>query len=147
MLRPQKLHLTWTEKSSSEIASERDKHAELASQMSLLDETAEPLEPCPIQFTAHWRDQDGKNRQHECDDWETSTAFMRFERLFDRTKAIQVLRQKYEQEYLEAGLVLAFSTHSRRNVTHGATNQWLLVGLIRLNDDPQGDFLIGGVHK
>ena len=117
LLRPQKLELAWVEKSASEIASEREKHAELASQMSLLDSTAKPLEPCPIQFSAHWRDNEGKSRKHECDDWETSTAFLRFEREYGRSKAIQILKQKYEEEYFEAGLVLAFRADSAHTVS------------------------------
>ena len=57
--------------------------------MSLFDPTAKPLEPCPLQFVAHWLDSDGKNRRHECDDWETSTAFNRFEREYGRQMAIE----------------------------------------------------------
>lgn len=142
IIRPQKIGLEWIEKSASELSQERDKHAELANQMSLFDSTAKPLEPCPVQFSLRWQDQNGRNRKHECDDWETSTAFMRFERKFGREQALNVLRGKYEDEYLSSGLVLAFSTHSRRNVTHGTDNQWLLVGLVRLDFEDQGDLLL-----
>ena len=143
MLRPRKLEITWTEKSESEIAAERAKHAELAAQMSIFDATATPLEPCPVQFSARWRDNDGRDRRHECDDWETSTAFNRFERIYGRQKAFETIRTKYEEEYFKAGLALAFSTHSRRNTTYGTKNQWLLVGLIRIDRDDQTDFLLG----
>ncbi len=142
MIRPEKIEITWVEKSTSDIAAERDKHAELARQMSLFDSTARPLVPCPLQFTARWRDSDGKDRNHECDDWETSTAFNRFERIYGRHKAIRYLQKKYEEEYFHAGLALAFSTHSRRNITFGTRNQWLLVGLIRVDLDAQGDLLM-----
>lgn len=142
LLRPKSIELRWVQKSNSELAAEREKHAELAKQMSLFDSSAVPLEPCPIQFSARWHDAHGKVRRHECDDWETSTAYSRFERLYGRSKAIEVIKEKYENEYFKAGLALAFSTHSRRNVTFGATNQWLLVGLIRLNLDAQGDLLL-----
>ena len=96
MLRPRKLEITWTEKSESEIAAERAKHAELAAQMSFFDATATPLEPCPVQFSARWRDNDGRDRRHECDDWETLTAFNRFERIYGRQKAFETIRTKYE---------------------------------------------------
>ncbi len=143
LVRPQRIEITWVEKSPAELAREREKHAELASQMSFFDSTARPLEPCPIQFSAKWKDQDGKDRKHECDDWETSSAFHRFERGYGRSEAINILRKKYEQDYFKAGLLLAFSTHSRRNVTHGTNNQWLLVGIIRVNNSSQGDLFLG----
>ena len=142
MLRPSKLEITWVEKSEREIANERAKHADLANQMSFLDKTATPLEPCPMQFSARWKGNDGKYHRHECDDWETSTAFNRFEREYGSQKALEFIRAKYEDEYFKAGLALVFSTHSRRNVTHGTKNQWLLVGLIRLDVDPQADLLL-----
>lgn len=142
LLRPRKLEIKWKEKSRSEIDAERQKHAELADQLALFDSTAKPLEPCSVQFTANWVDSDGKLRKHECDDWETSTAFNRFERQYDRKSAIETLKRRFEDEYFNAGLALAFSTHSRRNVTFGTKNQWLLVGLIRLDFDDQGDLLL-----
>lgn len=142
MLRPTTIDIECANKSDNEIADERAKHADLAAQMSFFDETAKPLEPCPVQFTAHWRDPDGKNRQHECDDWETSTAYNRFERLFGPQRAVEIIKEKYEDKYFKSGLALVFSTHSRRNVTHGANNQWLLVGLVRLDFDHQSDLLL-----
>ncbi|MEO1198120.1 MAG: hypothetical protein AAFX39_02620 [Pseudomonadota bacterium] len=141
LIRPKEIEIVYSEKTDEEISSERAKHAELAAQMSLFDATAKPLEPCPIQFTASWRDYDGKKRRHECDDWETSTAFSRFEREYGRKKAIEIIRSKYEEEYFASGLALAFSTHSRRNVHFGKTNQWLLVGVIRIDASGQGDLL------
>jgi len=142
ILRPQSIELSWSEKSEHEISSERAKHADLANQLSLFGQTAKPLEPCPVQFKVKWKDSLGKIRNHECDDWETSTAFNRFERLYGRDRALKFIKEKYEDQYFEAGIVLAFSTHSRRNVTYGTRNQWLLVGLIRLDYDGQGDLLL-----
>lgn len=142
LLRPTSIKLTWEKKSEAELDSERQKHAALANQLSMFDSTAEPLEPCPMQFFVEWKDYSGDKRKHECDDWETSTAFKRFERQYGETEALEILRKKYEEEYFEAGLALAFSTHSRRNVTYGATNQWLLVGLVRLDIDTQQDLLL-----
>ena len=89
-----------------------------------------------------WRDQEGKRRLHECDDWETSAAFNRFEREYGPKEAIQILKRKYEEEYFKAGLVLGFSTHSRRNIEFGDQNQWLLVGLIRLDESAQSSLLL-----
>lgn len=142
ILRPSDIGIDAIEKSESEIRDERQKHAELAKQLSFFDNSAKPLEPCAMQFVASWKDSEGRRRRHECDDWETSTAFNRFERKFGRKEAIQIIRKKYEEDYFKSGLVLAFSTHSRRNRTHGTADQWLLVGLIRLDHDDQSDLLL-----
>ncbi|MDD9910333.1 MAG: hypothetical protein OXR62_11655 [Ahrensia sp.] len=142
ILRPLTLELRWSEKSQSELTSERQKHAELAKQMSFFDSTAKPLEPSPVRFTIRWRDQEGRIGNHHCDDWETSSAYLRFLRKYGSKRAMEILREKYEDQYFRSGLVLAFSTHSRRNVTYGTNNQWLLVGLIRLDQDAQGDLLL-----
>lgn len=137
LIRPKTFALEALDKSPEEIAHETLKHSELANQLSMFDATAKPLTPCPMRFVAKWRDQDGKERCHECDDWETSAAFRRFERMYGRARALNVLKSKYEDEYMRAGLALGFSTHKRRNAEFGAQNQWLLVGLIRLDETRQ----------
>jgi hypothetical protein len=108
----------------------------------MFDKTAEPMKTCAMRFVVNWKDQDGKPRSHECDDWETSAAYNRFERDYGRTQAIEILKRKYEEEYFKAGLALGFSTHSRRNAEFGSQNQWLLVGLIRLDQSNQTSFLL-----
>jgi hypothetical protein len=95
-----------------------------------------------MRFVVNWKDQDGKRRSHECDDWETSAAYNRFEREYGSKEAVNILKRKYEDEYFKAGLVLGFSTHSRRNVEFGTQNQWLLVGLVRLDETAQSSFLL-----
>ena len=142
LLRPETLELSWIQKTAAEIDDEREKHTALAAQLSFFDSSAKPLEPCPVQFIAHWKDSEGRKRKHECDDWETSAAFGRFERDYGRSRAIEILKRKYEEEYFKAGLALAFSTHSRRNATFGVENQWLLVGMIRLDENTQGDLFL-----
>lgn len=136
LIRPTRFYLEAYLKSDSELAAESLKHKELADQLSMFDSTAKPLRPCSMRFVAKWRDQDGKDRTHECDDWETSAAFNRFERASGRVEAVKILREKYDQ-YMAAGMVLGFSTHKRRNAEFGASNQWLLVGLIRLDPSNQ----------
>lgn len=137
MLRPKHIEFNSMKKSLRDLENERDKHADLAKQLSMLDKTAKPLEPCPYVFHLIWEDQDGKRHKHECDDWETVQAFRNFRNLYGEQKAIKTLKNKYEDEYFPKGLVLSFSTHSRRN------KQWLLVGMIRLDPYPQGDIFLG----
>lgn len=139
LVRPKAIQLEALQKSAQELASETEKHKQLADQLSLLeeDEAVDPLVPCKFQFVLRWVDQDGRKHRHECDDWETVAAFNRFERMYGEEKALDVLREKYEDQYFKAGLVLGFSTHSRRNKEFGSKNQWLLVGLIRLDETAQ----------
>lgn len=137
ILRPQKLEIIAIAKSVSEMREEEEKHAALANQMSLFDPSAKPLKTCSMSFKAKWTDEDGKVRKHECDDWEIYAAFNRFERAYGQIRAIEILKEKFEDQYFKAGLVLAFSTHSRRNQEFGTTNQWLLVGMIRLDFQKQ----------
>lgn len=144
LVRPKRISLKSFAKSKEELAEETLKHKELASQLSLLDsdEDIQPLTPCRMQFRLSWQDEAGGTHEHECDDWETATAFNRFDQKYGEAQAIHELRRKYEQQYFDAGLVLGFSTHKRRNVEYGTRNQWLLVGLIRLDKTLQGDLLV-----
>lgn len=141
LLRPSRLELVAREKSAAEISDEQQKHAALADQMSFFDATAKPLKTCPMVFKVKWVDNDGKPHSHECDDWETSAAYNKFERLYGPDEALKNLKEKYEEQYFRAGLVLGFSTHKRRNVEFGTENQWLLVGMIRLDFNDQGALL------
>ncbi len=138
LIRPVEMDFTWNKKTESELADERQKHATLASQLSLLDNTAKALDPCPYQFFVKWKGDGGKSHRHESDDWESAAAFGRFKRLYGEEDALNKLREKYEK-YLAAGLALAFSTHKRRNVTNSTSNQWLLVGLIRIDEPSTPD--------
>jgi len=140
LVRPQSIRLSAYPKSDSELLDEAVKHKTLADQLSLLegDAPAEPLKPCRMQFVVDWKDQDGRTHRQECDDWETSAAFNRFDRQYGEKRALEIITEKYEEQYFKAGLVLGFSTHSRRNVEYGTRNQWLLVGLIRLDRTTQG---------
>lgn len=140
LIRPVSLDIIATKKSDSEIRDERQKHAALANQMSMFDSTAKPLKICTHSFKARWTDQNGTIHYHECDDWETSAAYNKFESKYGPKDAIQNLKKIYEEQHLKAGLALAFSTHSRRNIEFGAKNQWLLVGMIRVDVEKQSSF-------
>ncbi|MCB2064392.1 MAG: hypothetical protein KDE25_13290 [Novosphingobium sp.] len=139
LIRPRSIRLEAQLKSQQELESETLKHKALADQLSLLeeDEVVEPLKPCRMQFVLHWQDQDRCSHRQECDDWETVAAFNRFDREYGESRAVSFLKEKYEDQYFKAGIVLGLSTHSRRNIENNTKNQWLLVGLIRLNETTQ----------
>lgn len=140
LIRPREFRLSAREKPVRKLEAEKRKHQLVSDQLSFLHRAIAPLEPCPKIFRVHWVDQDGHGHIHECDDWETNAAFARFSRDYGGDEnAVRILQEKY-YGYFEAGLVLAFSTHSRRNLEYGPTNQWLLVGLIRLDESRQSRF-------
>ena len=143
LIRPNEITFRWSAKSDDELSEERIKHAELANQLSLLDKNeAPPLNPCPYRFTVRWTDNNHSDHNHTCDDWETSTAFFRRRRsLGTDNAALESLRETYEEQYMQSGMAMAFSTHSRRNITFGTENQWLLVGMIRIDESSQPDLL------
>lgn len=137
LIRPKSIAINAVPKSDFELEDETRKHRELSSQLSFFDQTAEPLKPCRMRFIVNWKDQHDLPHRHECDDWETSAAYNRFEHEYGQKRAVEILQEKYEQQYFDAGLALGFSTHSRRNVEYNTNNQWLLVGLIRLDQTNQ----------
>lgn len=140
LVRPKKILLRAVDKPQEDLEYEAREHKKLADQGSLFGQGQElkPFTPCRKRFMLEWIDLHSKSHSHICDDWETVTAFDRFDRMYGEERAIKELRMKYEEQYFEAGLVLGFSTHSRRNIEYGSKNQWLLVGLIRLDETNQG---------
>jgi hypothetical protein len=143
LIRPKEIKFKWSKKSQSDLESEASKHAELSRQLPMFGETVEDWDPSPYSFRLDWIDQDNTKRSHEMDDWETLGAYFRFERDYGEEKALEILREKYEKERFNNGLVLGFSTHKRRNATRGTENQWLLVGLLALPENNQPDMFLG----
>ena len=137
LLRPQQIEFSWIRKSDSELRSERQKHAALAAQLSFFDATAKPLEPCPLQFHLKWKDGHGRLGVMNVMTGRPQPRLLGFGSTTEN-EALRILKKKYEEDYFKAGLALAFNTHGRRNITNQTQNQWLLVGIIRVNDDQQG---------
>lgn len=133
LIKPSDVLFKWRRKSDEELASERIKHARLADQLSFLHEAPKALDPCPFEFTLVWRDAKGKLRSNICDDWESSATFFVRRKAEGEQAALASLRDTFEVDYPAKGMRLAMGTHSRRN------SQWLLVGLLRVNDSPQAE--------
>jgi SulP family sulfate permease len=89
------------------------------------------LRSCPYVFKYHYRDDDGIH-EGTCQDWETEQTY--FARLRDQPSeeaALAWMVQKFGEEYPAKGMALAMGTHRYR------PDQWLINGVIRLNDEPQ----------
>jgi hypothetical protein len=136
LIRPSEVQFKWRAKTETQLSVERLKHAALANQYSMFDQTAKPLMPCPYTFYFFWKDQNGKAHRHTCDDWETSTAFnVRRNSTGSDNLALLSLKNTFEVDYFLNGMVFGFGTHIRR------PNQWLLVGVIRVDIEETGSLI------
>jgi hypothetical protein len=135
LVRPKNIEFSWKRKTDSELTIEQEKHTFLANQFSMFDATAKPLTPCPFAFSFAWQDSDGKRHSHTSDDWETSTAFFRRRDGLGEAEGLKSLKATYEDDYVRRGIAFALGTHARRP-------QWLLVGVLRLDEPAQGELLV-----
>ncbi|MEL6566974.1 MAG: hypothetical protein AAFQ22_01055 [Pseudomonadota bacterium] len=138
LIRPERINIRAFQKSDDLLKKETEEHRRLAQQGTFFSEPVRPFSPCPFKFRLSWNEFGQSTRHHTCDDWETSTAFFNFRRRYGEKEAIKKIAEKYE-EYFSKGLALAFSTHSRRNQHFSSFDQWLLVGMIRLDRTSQGN--------
>jgi len=136
LIRPSRSNFFWKERSLAELTEASTKHAKVANQMSFFSNDAKPLPQCPYDFYFRWTDEFGKVGTYKCDDWETSATFFNRRRMMaSEDLALESMSKTFNEDYPDKGMVLAFSTHSRRNW------QWLLVGILR-SDPPKSDLLI-----
>ncbi len=144
LLRPSEFTFFWKKKSLARIEIERQKHADLVNQLPLLDAARpKPLEPAPYEFRMKWQSETGTTHQHICDDWESVATFKKWRHDYGETEALARLKSQYEENYQRLGVAFAFSTHSRRNRHFSKRNQWLLVGVVRVNRSDQDDLFFG----
>lgn len=131
LIRPVDVTFSWLRKTEQALDDERRKHADLVRQISMFDRAAPPYEPCPFEFRFKWVTEAGQAHSHTCDDWETSAAFFRRREADGEVAGLASLKHTYEVDYLAKGVRFALGTHSRRD------KQWLLVGVLRVDNDPQ----------
>lgn len=133
LIRPRNVRFSWNRKTNAQIAEERQAYAAAARQGSFFDEAMEALEPCPYLFKFRYETEDGREHQATCDDWESAATYFKFSGGGDGEAGLRRLADMYGDRYVEKGMVFAMGTHSRR------PEQWLLVGVIRLDETPQSD--------
>lgn len=133
LIRPSDVVFTWSRKTDREIAAEKEAYVAAASQTSFLDEELKALEPCPYFFRFAYSTADGRNHTATCDDWESAATFFKVCRNAGEEAALRFLADAYGARYPERGMVFAMGTHSRR------PEQWLLVGVLRLDETHQTD--------
>lgn len=131
LIRPNNPRFRFKAKSRGQIDDEKKKYQAAAAQLSMLDEELAALEPCPYAFKFDYRTEDGVRHEMACEDWETAAMFNRFERLMGAASALDKMSVTFNEDYPAAGMVFAMGTHSRH------PDQWLLVGVLRLDPMPQ----------
>lgn len=132
LIRPEDVSLTHTKLSSEELEADRQKFAQQAKQLSLLEEELAAYQPCPYKFKLRYRDGSGFHTK-TCADWETSAAFFNLRRSMSEGDVFRHLEKTYCEDYVRSGLVLALGNMKRRPQT------WQLLGIFPAQRAIQGD--------
>lgn len=133
LLKAEVLDFWYRPRSDVELGKQQRALETLRSQSDLFA-SSPPLIPsrtCPYSFHYRYRDED-RVREGTCQDWETEQTY--FARLRDQASeaaALEWMLKKFGEEYPQKGMALAMGTHRYRR------EQWLINGVIRLNDEPQ----------
>ncbi len=93
----------------------------------MLDQEVEPFEPTPYMLAFSYVDQAGLKHTHQCGDWETHTTFWKWRQSYGEVQTLRMLKDKYEREYVEKGIVFILGTLAKR------PKQWTLLGVVRLD--------------
>lgn len=134
LIRPKSLRFKFKRKSDSELAEEQLRRARTLAQGSLFDKELAKIEPCPFNLSVAFEDAEGPHEMG-CGDWETAAAFFNLRRQYGEVAALEHLRETYEEKYFSKGVGLALGTVKKR------PNQWLLLGLIRIDQPAQASLL------
>lgn len=130
LIRPSSLRFFWKAKSAKELAVEAEKRQRTLRQGSLFDRELARIEPCPYELRMAFTDADGPHDM-ACGDWETAATFFNWRKKYGAASALERLKSVYEDKYFPSGVALALGTVKKR------PNQWLLLGIIRLNETVQ----------
>lgn len=133
LIRPEIVKFWYERKSDEDMQAQAATNQNLRNQLDLLaPNDAIPVAVCPYDFKYRYRDDDGLH-DGTCQDWETEATFLRRRRETSEVEALDWMMQKFGVEYPQKGMALAMGTHRFR------ADQWLINGVIRLNEDLQAD--------
>jgi hypothetical protein len=134
LIRPIKSEFKYRKKGPDIIEAERKAYRIASRQMSMFDKELAAFEPVPYAFAFAYEDATGKHMM-QCGDWETSATFWRFSKDYGEQAALDHLARTFNEEYPRKGMVFAMGTVKKR------PNQWMLLGVIRLNEKRQASFV------
>lgn len=127
LVRPSQSHFFFRKKPREVIEAEREYYKRAARQKSFLDKELEALEPTAYAFAFSFEDAAGRHL-NRCGDWETSATFWKWTKSHGEAAALKHLSETYNEKYPSKGMVFAMGTVKAR------PRQWLLLGVIRLNE-------------
>ena len=125
LIRPRNLRFKVHHKDSEAVRKEKDDFQSFAQQISLFGDDAPPYSPCPYRFTYSYDTDDG-SYQGTCQDWEIEGTFFKWRRTYGEERALQNIRHRWGEEFLERDIAFAMGTHHRWEDT------WLINGIIQL---------------
>ena len=133
LLKAEVLEFWYERRSEAELGKQQQVLSRLRAQSDLFASSAPliPARTCPYSFHYRYRDND-RVREGTYQDWETEQTY--FARLRDQASegaALEWMMKKFGEEHPQKGMALAMGTHRYR------TEQWLINGVIRLNEEPQ----------
>lgn len=126
-IRPEQVRFLHRPKPISAIQQEAAAYERAARQANLLDQDVEPFKPTPHMLAFTYTDQLGIRHTHQCGDWETHTTFWKWQKQYGEQRTLQLLKEKYEGEYVQKGIVFILGTLAKR------PKQWTLLGIVRLD--------------
>lgn len=136
LLKPEILDFRYERREQDEIAKRDQALQLLRAQPDMFAPPALiPSRTSPYAFKYRYRDDDGVH-DGTCQDWETEQTFlMRRQDQASEQAALDWMVRKFGEEYPRKGMGLAMGTHRYR------LDQWLINGIIRVDDDPQFNLL------
>jgi hypothetical protein len=134
LLRPEVLDFWYERRADDEIAERERVLQQLRDQQDMFAPPALiPPRTSPYAFKYRYRDDDGIH-VGTCQDWETEQTFlMRRQDQGSEKAALDWMQRVFGEEYPRKGMGLAMGTHRYR------LHQWLINGVIRVDDDLQPD--------
>jgi hypothetical protein len=130
LVRPSTMRFRWKAKTEADVEEERQRRTKTMLQGSLFDRELNAIDPCPYDLSLTFEDGAGPHEM-TCGDWETAAAFFNLRRAYGDEGALEHLRSTYEERYFNEGVALALGTVKKR------PQQWLLLGVIRLDETTQ----------
>lgn len=124
LIRPEKPRFLVRRLTPKELAKSQRRRDELHAQPDMFADPEIPKEAPPFRFSFQFRHA-GRDREHQCIDWETEQTFFKWRNKYGEARAIEFMRETWGH-FDDRGLVFAMGTH---RVKHWKT--WLLSSLIR----------------
>lgn len=135
LVRPRNSRFIAKPKTREELAEEREAYRRAAGQTSMFDKELAELEPSPYDFRFRFEDEAGKH-DYQNGDWETHAMFWLQCKRSNATHALQWMNEVFNGEYPKKGMVFAIGNQAKRPQT------WQLLGVIRLDEQVQGELTI-----